>query len=275
MTDQSNVHQLPIDQLQPNPLQPRTEFSKEELEDLRQSIMEHGVIEPLVVAHTPAGYQIIAGERRWRASKLAGLTQVPVVIKKTTPRGMLEMALIENVQRVDLNAIERGKAFQRLMSEFRINNHELAKKVGKSAAFISNSLRLLQLPDAIKDGLIGGLIAEGHARALAAIDNTRLMVEAYKIILKENGSVRRAEALSRMMNDQLRKNAKAHKEEYKPIIDTEIDTWREALEKALGEHSNVRLSRSRRQTKVNITLNGTPDQTQEQLEKILRLSKMF
>lgn len=275
MTDTHQTLHLPIHQLQPNPLQPRGEFSKEELEDLRQSILEHGIIEPIVVAHTPAGYQIIAGERRWRAAKLAGLEEVPVVIKKTSPRGMLEMALIENVQRVDLNAIERGKAFQRLMTEFKISNTDLAKKVGKSAAFISNSLRLLQLPDAIKDGLIGGLIAEGHARALAAINNTRLMVEAYKIILKENGSVRRAEALARMMNEQLRKNANTTKKELKPILDEDLINWKESLEKALGEHSDVRLSRSRRQTKVNITLNGTPDQTQAQLEKILRLTKMF
>ncbi len=275
MSDQSTIQQLPIHQLQPNPLQPRGEFAKEELEDLKQSIQEHGIIEPLVVAHTPAGYQIIAGERRWRAAKLAGLEVVPVVLKKTTPRGMLEMALIENVQRVDLNSIERGKAFQRLMIEFKISNTDLAKKIGKSAAFISNSLRLLQLPDAIKDGLIGGLIAEGHARALAAIHDTRLMVEAYKIILRENGSVRRAEALARMMNEQLKKQTEPTKKDLKPIANSELDDWRVALEKALGQHVNVRLSRSKRQTKVNITLHGTPDQTQAQLEKILALSREY
>ncbi|MEO8581045.1 MAG: ParB/RepB/Spo0J family partition protein [Patescibacteria group bacterium] len=274
MTDNSQIHHLPIHHLQPNPLQPRGEFQKEELEDLRQSILEHGIIEPLVVAHTPAGYQIIAGERRWRAAKLAGFEEVPVVIKKTTPRGMLEMALIENVQRVDLNSIERGKAFQRLMTEFKLSNTDLAKKVGKSPAYVSNSLRLLLLPDAIKDGLIGGLIAEGHARALAAIDNQRLMIEAYKIILKENGSVRRAEALSRMMNEQLRNNQSPTKKDLKPILNSELDIWKETLEQALGQHSNVRLSRSKRQTKVNITLNGTPEQTQEQLEKILQLAKL-
>lgn len=271
-----HINRLPINQLQPNPLQPRGEFQKDELEDLRVSIAEHGIIEPIVVAHTPAGYQIIAGERRWRAAKLAGLEEVPVVIKKTTPRGMLEMALIENVQRVDLNSLERAKAFQRLMSEFKLTNSDLAKKVGKSSSYISNSLRLLHLPDAIKDGLIGGVISEGHARALSAIENPRMMIEAYKLILKENGSVRRAEALSRMMNDQLKKiKSDPEKKDIQPVLGSEMNDWRETLQKALGGHTDVKLSRSNRQTKVFITIKGTPEQTQEQLEKILQLGKMF
>jgi len=271
------VTHLPTQQIQPNPLQPRGHFQKEELEDLKISIEEHGIIEPLVVAQTPAGYQIIAGERRWRAAKLLGLEEVPVVIRKTTPRGMLEMAIIENVQRVDLNALERGKAFQRLLTEFKMTSHDIAKKIGKSASFVSNSIRLLTLPDAIKDGLLGGMIAEGHARALAAINDTRLMVEAYKIILKENGSVRRAEALARLMNEQIAKHPvgqEMEKRDLRPILDSEIDGWRKRLEKALGTHASVRLSRSNRQTKVNITLKGSPKQTQEKLEKILQLSQL-
>ena len=270
------IQELPVSQLQPNPLQPRTEFAKNELEELRESISEHGIIEPLVVAHTPAGYQIIAGERRWRAARLAGLSHVPVIIKKTTPRGMLEMALIENVQRVDLNALERAKAFQRLLTEFKLTNTQLAKKVGKSSSFISNSQRLLNLPDAIKDGLLGGMIAEGHARALAAIRDVRLMLEAYKIILRENGSVRRAEALARLMNEQAEKNQdqEIEKKDLKPIIDSELDYWRKDLEKSLGPHSKINLSRSSRQTKVNITLKGDPKQTQKSLEKILQLARL-
>lgn len=267
------VQHLDISQLQPNPLQPRADFDKEELEELKISIQEHGVIEPLVVAQTPAGMQIIAGERRLRAAKLAGLQQVPVIIKKTTPRGMLEMALIENVQRVDLNALERAKAFQRLMSEFKLTNVEIAKKIGKSSSFISNSLRLLKLPDAIKDGLLGGVITEGHARALAAIESPRLMIEAYKIILRENGSVRRAEALSRSMNEQLMATPDEKKADLQPIVDTALDEWRRKLEKALGGQSEVKLSRSVRQTKVYITLKGDPYRTQAQLEKILKIAR--
>jgi len=185
MPDQ--VHQLSVDEVQPNPLQPRGVITPDSLMDLVESIKEHGVLEPLVVAETPAGFQIIAGERRWRASKLAGMATVPAIIKHTTPQGMLEMAIVENVQRTDLNSVDRAKAFDRLISEFNLTTTEIAKRVGKSAAFVSNTLRLLTLPDALKDGLLSGLITEGHARALAAIEDARLMVEAYKVILKESG----------------------------------------------------------------------------------------
>ncbi len=132
---------LPIDHLQPNPLQPRGSIATDTLEDLVTSIKQHGILEPLVIAQTPAGYQIIAGERRWRASKLAGLTQVPVIIKETTPQGMLEMALIENVQRSDLNPIERAKAFDRLAIEFNLSTTQISERIGKSAPYVSNTLR--------------------------------------------------------------------------------------------------------------------------------------
>src|SRR5260221_397388 len=200
MADQ--IIQIDVNELQSNPLQPRGVITPESLVDLVDSIKEHGIMQPLVVAKTPAGYQIIAGERRWRASKLAGLTHVPVIIRETTPRGMLEMALVENVQRVDLNALDRAKGFERLQAEFSLSTSEIAAQIGKSVAYVSNSLRLLSLPDALKDGLLSGLISEGHARALAAIDDPQLMVEAYKIILRESGSVRRAEEHARRMKSQ-------------------------------------------------------------------------
>src|SRR3990167_5086942 len=204
----AQVEMIPVDQLQPNPLQPRGVITPESLVDLVDSIKEHGVLEPLVVAKTPAGLQLIAGERRWRASKLAGLTHVPVIIRETSPKGMLEMALVENVQRVDLNALDRAKGFERLMNEFGLTTSEIAVRIGKSVAYVSNSLRLLSLPDALKDGLLSGLITEGHARALAAIDDAQLMIEAYKIVLRESGSVRRAEELARRMKSQSNQIAK-------------------------------------------------------------------
>lgn len=268
-----SVQEIPITAIQANPLQPRTEFAKEELEELKQSILEQGIIQPLVIAQTPAGFQLIAGERRFRAAKLAGLKTVPAVIRKTTPRGMLEMALIENVQRIDLNPLERGKAFQRLLTEFRLSTADIAKKIGKSSAYISNSLRLMNLPDAIKDGLIGGMITEGHARALAAIEDTRLMIEAYKIILKENGSVRRAEALARMMKEQMIKTPAMTKEDMKPVVNSQIDQWQKQLQRALGSAAEVKMSQSQRQTKVYITLKGSPAKTQKNLERILQLAR--
>src|SRR5689334_1803559 len=191
------VIQIALEELQPNPLQPRGVITPESLVDLVDSIKEHGILEPLVVARTPAGYQIIAGERRWRASKLAGITHAPAIVRETTPKGMLEMAIVENVQRVDLNALDRAKALERLMNEFTLTTSEIAVRIGKSVAYVSNSMRLLLLPDALKDGLLSGLITEGHARALSSIDDTPLMIEAYKQVLRESASVRRAEEIAR------------------------------------------------------------------------------
>ncbi|OGG19945.1 hypothetical protein A3E72_04975, partial [Candidatus Gottesmanbacteria bacterium RIFCSPHIGHO2_12_FULL_43_26] len=184
---------LDINLLQPNPLQVRNLIKSESLVDLVESIKEHGVLEPLVVAKTPAGYQIIAGERRWRASRIVGLKTVPVVVKETDARGMLELALVENVQREDLNPIERAQGFQRLIDEYAIPVTEIARRIGKSPAYVSNTLRLLALPDAIKDGLISQDVTEGHARAIAGLTDTRLMVDAYKQILTDGSSVRRTE----------------------------------------------------------------------------------
>lgn len=190
---------LNLDSLQPNPLQPRGQILPDTLLELAESIREHGILEPLIVAKTPAGYQIIAGERRWRGAKLAGLSKVPCIIRETTPRGMLEMAIVENVQRVDLNPLERAQAYRKLMDEFGLTSVDIAQRVGKSGPYVSNTLRLLELPDALKDGLLCGQLTEGHAKALLGLDTTALMVQAYKIILKDNLGVRAAEELVRRM----------------------------------------------------------------------------
>ncbi|MCL5411856.1 MAG: ParB/RepB/Spo0J family partition protein [Patescibacteria group bacterium] len=199
MAQPENIVELEVDSLQPNPLQPRGNIQPDTLVELAESIREHGILEPLVVAKTPAGYQIIAGERRWRASKLAGLTKVSCLIKETSPQGMLEMAIVENVQRVDLNPLERAQAYQRLLEEFGLTTVEVAQRVGKSGPYISNTLRLLDLPDALKDGLLSNAIAEGHAKALLGLESVALMIQAYKQILKENLGVRAAEELVRRM----------------------------------------------------------------------------
>ena len=191
--------EINIDLLQPNPLQPRGQILPDSLVELAESIREHSILEPLVVAKTPAGYQIIAGERRWRAAKLAGLAKLPCVVRETTPQGMLEMALVENVQRVDLNPIERAQAYIRLIDEFGLTATEIGQRVGKSGPYISNTLRLLDLPDALKDGLLSNAITEGHAKALLGLEDINLMVNAYKVILSENLGVRATEELVRRM----------------------------------------------------------------------------
>lgn len=263
------IVQLDINQLQPNPLQPRGAITPESLVDLVDSIREHGVLEPLVVAKTPAGFQIIAGERRWRASKLAGLTHVPVIVRETTPKGMLEMAIVENVQRVDLNALDRAKGFERLMDEFGLTTSEVAVRIGKSVAYVSNSLRLLSLPDALKDGLLSGLISEGHARALAAIDDTDLMVEAYKIILRESGSVRRAEELARRMKAQAQQKPKANLPKLR-VVSEEIDKMQQGFQSALGQSHQVKLARSRRETRLTFILKGSLEDTENTLQLIYK-----
>src|SRR3989344_5169306 len=194
---EEQIYELEIELLQPNPLQPRGLISPDSLSELGESIKAHGVLEPLVVAKTPAGYQIIAGERRWRASKLVGLPKVPVIIRETNPQGMLEMAIVENVQRIDLNPLERAQAYRRLMYEFGLANQEISQRVSKSPAYISNTIRLLTLPDALKDALMAGATTEGHARAMSALEDPRLIIDAYKEVLKRNLSVRGTEELVR------------------------------------------------------------------------------
>lgn len=273
------IIQIDVNQLQANPLQPRGSITPESLVDLVDSIKEHGLLEPLVVAKTPAGYQIIAGERRWRAAKLSGLTHIPSIIRETTPRGMLEMALVENVQRVDLNALDRAKGFERLMSEFGLTTSQIAVRIGKSVAYVSNSIRLLSLPDALKDGLLSGLVTEGHARALAAIDDHNLMVEAYKIILRESGSVRRAEELARRMKAESKQTMRKQgvRKDQLRVVSEEIDKMQEDMQKAFtfdGEESAkksvVKLVRSRRETRVTFTFKGNPEDTEERLQKVFK-----
>lgn len=270
MNNQAIITHIEIDKIQPNPLQPRGMLTPDTLMDLVDSVREHGILEPLIVAHTPAGYQIIAGERRWRAGKLAGLTTVPCIIKETSPQGMLEMALVENVQRTDLNPIDRAKAFERLIEEFDLSNAEISQRISKSPAYISNTLKLLSLPDALKDGLISGLISEGHARALASIDDKQAMIEAYKILLKESGSVRRAEDLARRMKAKSGQKTVVGGNGAPPIISDEIDNMVAEMTKALDGKHSVRLTRSSRETRLIVFLRGTVADTDPWLKKLYR-----
>jgi len=264
---------LPTKQLQPNPFQPRGKIKNEDVAELATSIKSYGIIEPIVVAQTPAGYQIIAGERRWRAAQIIGLEEVPVHIKKTTPKGMMEMALVENVQRVDLNALERAQAFLQLMRNFNYSNAELAEKVGKSPSYISNSLKLLDLPDAVTDGLIDGLITEGHARALSSIQNESDVIKAYKTILKEHSSVRRAEELARRYK---KKNSPLDGNQINQgsikINEKVLKSWENNFKQFFHTKSKLKLTRSHRQTKITITLKGSPEETQQDLEKIVDIT---
>jgi ParB family transcriptional regulator, chromosome partitioning protein len=270
-----SIQLLAVGVLEPNPFQPRNKIKDEDIEDLARSIKKFGILEPLIVAQTPAGYQLIAGERRWRAARKAGLKEVPAIIKKTTPKGMLEMALIENVQRVNLNPIERAQAFQQLMRDFGLNVAEIADRIGKSGSYISNSLKLLKMPDAIKDGLLGKMISEGHARAIAGIEDIKTMVDTYKQILKEDASVRRAEELARLAkakNMQIKFNAIPKRRPIFQVDDQQVKVWEESFQKFLKSRSHIKLTRTNQQTRITFTLKGDPETTQTDLERLMRLA---
>lgn len=254
---------LEINLLQPNPLQVRSLIKAESLVDLVESIKEHGILEPLVVAKTPAGIQIIAGERRWRAAKIVGLKTVPVIVKETSTQGMLEMALVENVQREELNPIERAQGFQRLIDEFGISVTEISKRIGKSPAYVSNTTRLLALPDAIKDGLISADITEGHARAIAGLQDIRLMIEVYKTILTEGASVRRVEELVRKIKEKVEPTSRVIAEK---IHSVEV----EGLAKSISEQLKARVSinQSTVSAKIQILFKGAPDITSGMIKTV-------
>lgn len=264
--------ELDINMLEPNPLQPRGLITPESLAELAESIKEHGILEPLVVAKTPAGFQIIAGERRWRASKLVGLTKVPVTIRETSPQGMLEMAIVENVQRQDLNPLERAQAYRRLMEEFGLANSEIAQRVGKSPSYISNTIRLLTMPDALKDALMSGQTSEGHVRALAALEDPHLIVEAYKEILKRGLSVRGAEDLVRRMKSKHGiPNKGSISTNMLYMVNAEIDEIQAGLTSALSiskKPAAVKYILTGSQARLEIKLSGKPDETGDTIKKV-------
>lgn len=266
------IYELEIDLLQPNPLQPRGLISPESLSELADSVRTHGILEPLVVAKTPAGYQIIAGERRWRASKIVGLIKVPVIIRETSPQGMLEMAIVENVQRIDLNPLERAQAYTRLMEEFGLTNAEISERVSKSPSYISNTIRLLTLPDALKDALMSAATSEGHARALSALEDPHLIINTYKEVLKRNLSVRGTEELVRRMRANIGMGPKRSADVVSMhIMSEELDRVQSDLIAALSKKADktqVKCSQTGKRAKVEMLIEGDPSKTTPILEDL-------
>lgn len=262
------ITEIDTNQLEPNPLQPRGNIDAESIGELVESIKEHGILEPLIIAQTPAGYQIIAGERRWRAAKFLKLKTVPAIIKKTSPQQMLEMAIVENVQRRDLNPIERAKSFLRLKDEFNLDTKQIAKKIGKSVPYIINSIKLLELPDALKDGLLSNLISEGHARALSSIKDTRLTIEAYKIVLQEQASVRRAEEIARRMRKKIEEGlVPITKENIPQFLKSNLDKISQDIQKSFNSQTtSVRVTQTNILTKVTIQFRGLNENRFKQLK---------
>lgn len=194
---EGKIWQVSIEKLKPGEFQPRKQFEKEKLQELSQSIKANGILQPIVVRKVKDNFEIVAGERRWRASQMAGLHEVPVIIKNFSDRETLELSIIENIQREDLNALEEAEGFARLQSEFKLSHQQIADKVGKDRATVSNALRLLVLPVEIKEMLINSDISSGHAKVLLGIDDTKKQVELAKLCRDEKISVRKLEALAK------------------------------------------------------------------------------
>jgi ParB family chromosome partitioning protein len=225
-----------VDMISPNPRQPRRDMHAEELEELTASVREHGVLQPLIVtpADSDGQYVLIAGERRLKAARLAGLASVPVIVRPATDQQRLELAIIENVQRADLSALEEAEAYRQLAEDFGLAHEEIALKVGKSRAAVTNTLRLLKLPDSVKNALIEGRISEGHARALLALPAPEAQTAALRTVLAQELSVRQTEELVRKLSGERPAGTP------KPAAAPEVLELEERLRASLGTRVTLR-----------------------------------
>ncbi len=251
-----------IHQIHPNPFQPRMRFKPEELEELSRSIKEQGVLQPLIVRRAETGFELVAGERRLRAAKMAGLSHVPVVVRDVPDAQLLELSIIENIQREDLNALEEAEAYYRLMTEFDLTQEEVAARVGKSRPAIANFLRLRQLPEPIKVSILDEQISMGHARALLAADTAAQQNAAWRAVITKGLSVRETENLI--------KRLKAQKPEEETPLPSSDDIYlnRLADELSLNFGTRVQITRKGEKGKVQIEF-----YTSDDLNRLIALLK--
>ncbi|MDQ0339286.1 ParB family chromosome partitioning protein [Caldalkalibacillus uzonensis] len=245
--DNDKVIQIKLSELRPNPYQPRKDFNAEAIAELTQSIKEHGVIQPIIVRKSLKGYEIVAGERRFRASKEAGLETIPAVVKNFTESQVMEIALIENLQRENLNAMEVAYAYKKLMDKFNLTQDELALKVGKSRPHVANFLRLLQLPDNVQTYVSRGTLSMGHARALLGCKDKKSIVKLAKKCIDEQLSVRQLEQLIKQLNDVSRETKK---KKVKQETNRVILQYEEQLKSKLG--TSVKIKRGDKKGKIEI-----------------------
>lgn len=230
----SSVNKLRIMEIEPNHNQPRKDFDEKALSELAESIEQHGVLQPLVVRPLASGsYQLVAGERRWRAARIAGLTEVPVVIKELTDEEVIEIAMIENLQREDLNPLEEALGYRYMMDELKITQEQAAEKVGKSRPAVANALRLLKLPNEVQEMVKNNLISPGHARALLGFDSEDMIIQTAKMIVKEDLSVRDVESL-------VKKSKKVPKVPKKQVRDKFFSEVELALVENLGRKVKIK-----------------------------------
>lgn len=259
LTADDRIEKIAVGRLRPNPYQPRKHFDEAALADLAASIKRHGVVQPLVVTPDGDNYTLIAGERRWRASKLAGLDAVPAVIRTSQELEQLEIALIENVQRVDLGPLEQAVSIERLHEQFNLSYDEIAKRLGKAVSTVNNSVRLLNLPDAARQALAAGKISEGHARAILSLKNdSERQAYLLKTIQEQGWSVRQAERFAISVKAGTKDVRKTHEH-----VSTVTPATKQ-LSKKLGTPVNIR--RTAKGGKLEITFSSD-----DELERLIGL----
>ncbi len=234
--DERGFFYCPVDSITPNPLQPRQDFSDSELSELANSIKEKGVIQPILLTKTKDGFQLIAGERRWRAAQKAGVQKIPAWVRDVSPAESLELALIENIQRKDLNPIEEAMAYQEMIQKSSLTQESLSKRIGKERSTITNLLRLLKLPDFIQKDIVDGELTSGHARVLAGINSQASQKILRDIIIKKALSVRQTESLAKKMPQPNRK------EEPSPEKDYYIESLAKDIENSLGTKVSIKMT---------------------------------
>ena len=230
-----------IEEIIPNRSQPRKHFDESKLQELAESIKEKGILEPLLVRRTDQGYELIVGERRWRAAQKAGLKEVPVMVKEADRREVLEISLIENLQREDLNPIEAAESFKHLLEEFNISQEDLSQRIGKDRTTIANTLRLLKLPLEVRNQLLQNRITSGHARAILSLESKEKQKELCALIIKKGLSVREAEAIAKRWSEKPKKSITPVKK--RGDLESQLSSLQDSLRKYLG-------------TKVHITQKG-------------------
>ena len=236
LDDERGFFYCPVESITPNPLQPRQDFSDLELSELANSIKEKGIIQPVLVTKVKDGFQLIAGERRWRAAQKAGVQKIPAWVRDVSPAESLELALIENIQRKDLNAIEEAMAYQEMIQKSSLTQESLSKRIGKDRSTIANLLRLLKLPDFIQKDVVDGDLTTGHARVLAGINSQASQRVLRDIIIKRSLSVRQTESLAKKMSQPGRK------EKPNPEKDYYVESLSRDIEKFLGTKVSIKMA---------------------------------
>ncbi len=260
-TKAQGISFVDINNIKPNENQPRKSFDEEKLEELATSIKEHGLIQPVILRKAEIGYEIVAGERRWRACRKAGLKEIPCIVKELTDEQNMLMAIIENMQREDLNPIEEAEGLNQMIVSFGMTQEQVSKSVGKSRPYITNALRLLKLPEAVKNFVSEGKLTTGHARAIAGIGDPEKQLELAKLVLEKNLSVRELEKLIKENYVQKKKNSRKKIEKSADVIRVEED-----LKQIMG-------------TKVNLTQKGKKGKIEieyynkEDLERLIEMLK--